>query len=90
MIRAAVTAPAGVQSVMLYWSVNGFSGSKAMGPSTGNDYVGILGKFYTDNPNAVPDGQTRTITVIVRVIDDLGRQAENQTTVTLTDCAPFG
>ena len=39
---------------MLYWSVNGFSGSKAMGPSTGNDYVGILGKFYTDNPNAVP------------------------------------
>jgi len=85
LIRATVTAAAGVKSVTLHWSINGSNFSKPMGFSNGT-YVGVLGKFYNDSPNAVPQGESRQITVIVRVIDDLGRQAENQTTVTLNDC----
>ncbi len=88
VISAAVSASAGVQSVLMEWSVGGVSGSIAMTES-GGSYRATLGRFDAESPNVVPQGETRTITVTVRVIDELGRGATAVRTVTLEDCT-FG
>lgn len=87
-ISAVVTAPAGVQSVVLLWSVGAESGSSQMSLSSGA-YRGTLGPFDAENPDVVPQGQSLAIAVTVRVTDDLGRTATSQRTVTLNDCT-FG
>jgi hypothetical protein len=85
VIAANVTAPAGIQSVTLLWSVGDESGSVAMSP-VGGQYRATLGPFDADDPDGVPLNQSLPITVTVRVIDDLGRTATTNTTVTLNDC----
>ncbi len=87
-ISAVVTAPAGVQGVVLLWSVGAESGSSQMSLSSGA-YRGTLGPFDAENPDVVPQGQSLAIAVTVRVTDDLGRTATSQRTVTLNDCT-FG
>lgn len=84
-ISAPVTAPAGVQSVTLLWSVNGVSGSATMGLS-GASYRATLGPFGAEDPDVVPQDQTATVTVTVRVTDTQGRTATAARTVTLRDC----
>jgi hypothetical protein len=88
VIAAAVFAPAGVQGVVMEWSVGGVSGSASMTES-GGSYRATLGRFDAESPNVVPQGGTATITVTVRVTDALGRVATGGRTVTLKDCT-FG
>ena len=84
-ISASVSAPAGVQSVTMSWQVGGLSGSSPMSQS-GGQYQASLGPFDAENPDVVPQSGSLPITVTVTVIDDLGRSASSQTTVTLSDC----
>lgn len=86
VIAASITAPAGVQSVTMSWSVGGQTGSKSMTLSAGQ-YRATLGPFPAEPElSAVPQDQSLPITVTVRVEDSLGRTATRQTTVTLNDC----
>lgn len=87
-ISAPVTAPAGIQSVTLLWSVNGATGSAPMGLS-GGSYRATLGPFGAEDPNVVPQDQTATISVTVRVTDGQGRTATAGRSITLKDCT-FG
>lgn len=89
-ITASVSAPGGVQSVVMSWSVGSVSGSTAMSLS-GGSYRATLGTFSADNPSPVPSGAGNTlpITVTVKVTDNQGRTASRGTTVTLKDCT-FG
>ena len=89
-ITASVSAPGGVQSVVMSWSVGSVSGSTAMSFS-GGSYRATLGTFSADNPSPVPSGAGNTlpITVTVKVTDNQGRTASRGTTVTLKDCT-FG
>jgi hypothetical protein len=84
-VTATVSAPGGVQSVVMRWSVGDLTGSTPMTLS-GSSYRATLGKFSADDPSPVPNGQTSPITVTVTVTDNQGRTATGGTTVTLTDC----
>ncbi len=88
LISAPVTAPAGIDSVVMLWSVGGTSGQVTMTLS-GGQYRATLGPFSADDPSPVPQNESLPITVTVRVTDDLGRTANRNTTVTLNDCTFF-
>ena len=88
VISATITAPAGVQSVTMFWSVGDQNGSKPM-TLNGGMYRATLGPFQAEEPSVVPPNQSLPITVAVSVTDSLGRVATRQTTVTLNDCT-FG
>lgn len=88
VIAAPVDAPAGVQSVVLLWSVGGESGSIAMALSSGQ-YRGTLGPFDAEDPNVVPLDGSLQVTITVRVTDAQDRVASRQITITLNDCT-FG
>lgn len=88
VISAVVSAPAGVQSVTLNWSVDDEFGSIPMSLS-GGQYRATLGPFDAEDPDVVPTDQSLSITITVEVLDTLQRPATAQATVTLNDCT-FG
>jgi hypothetical protein len=88
VIAAPITAPSGIQSVTLLWSVGGESGSIPMALSSGQ-YRATLGPFDAEDPNVVPLDGSLPVTLTVRVTDSDGRIATRQIQITLQDCT-FG
>jgi hypothetical protein len=84
-ISAAITAPAGIQSVNLSWSAGGgIFGQKAMTPGGGSTYTAsLVGPFPEDSIV----GGFITINITVTVTDNLARSASAHSTVTLHDCS---
>ena len=81
-IAASVSAAAGVQSVTMSWTSAHGNGSQPMSNS-GGTYNATLGPFEAaGSENGAPD----TVSITVSVIDNQGRQATGQATVTLNDC----
>lgn len=86
LISASVTAPAGVQSVVMSWSSVVISpGSKPM-TGQGGTYSAEFGPFTAEaTPNFLTGSQVE-VTVLVTVTDSWGRQATGHTTVTVHGC----
>lgn len=82
-VTASISAPAGVQSVVLSWTSSVWSGSKAMSKIGGN-YRATLGPFDALDTEYYNDPVTLTYTV--RVTDNLGRQHSRQGTITVENC----
>jgi len=81
-VTASISAPAGVQSVVLSWTSALGNGSKEMSKIGGN-YRATIGPF---DANLTENGPDVTLTYTVKVTDNLGRQHSRQGTVTVKDC----
>lgn len=84
-VTASISAPAGVQSVVLSWTSALGNGSKAMSKIGGN-YRATIGPF---DANLTENGPDVTLTYTVKVTDTLGRQHSRAGTITVDDCT-FG
>ena len=86
-VAAAVSAPAGIQSVTLSWTSAAGNGSTPMTLS-GGLHRGDIGPFDATGP-AVPQDGAIVVSATVTVIDSLGRSASSPIAVTVNDCT-FG
>ncbi len=82
-VTASISAPAGVQSVVLSWTSSAGNGSKAMS-KVGGTYRATIGPFTA---NDAADEPPATLTYTVKVTDTLGRQHSRQGTITVNDCS---